>query len=301
MKNVAFKKLLVCSLSLDYLEVSWQIENTTLDPLDFEWTIERSESPGGLWDPVSGPFQDRYRFVDNRVNLLHRDRNLFYRLKSVSKSDADNVIYSSVVNLEAEPDLIAQEIRLLEQTVWREFTGRKCWLFPARTFGQYCPNCMDAPAKGSTFRKSRSGCLTCYDTGFARGYLNPLLIYPQFDPSPKSSQPLSTGTTQQSNTTARLGGFPPVKPTDIIVEAENRRWRVVMVSSTERLRAPVHQELTLHEIVKGDIEFQLPVVIENLKELEPSPERNFSNPHNMEAFGDEDMLAVLKSYGYENT
>ena len=298
MSSIVFKDPLVRSFSLDWLEFTWEIENTRLDPHDFNWSVERSESPEGPWDPMAGPFQDRYRFIDNRVNLLDRWRNLYYRVKSVRKDDATNIIYSKAATLAAEPDLIAKEIQLLERTVMREYTGRLCYLFPVRTFGQWCPNCMDAPGKGSTFRKLRSGCLTCYDTKYARGFMNPIEISIQFDPSPKSSQQLATGETQQSNNTARFGNFPLVKPGDIIVEPENRRWRVVQVSSTERLRATVHHELTLHEIVKGDIEFQLPIDPGNLRDLEPSPERNFSNPQNMEAFGDGDMLGVLKAYGY---
>lgn len=300
MSNFSFKDLIVRSFSLDWLEFTWEIENTTVDPWDYDWTVERSESPEGPWDPIAGPFSDRYRFVDNRVNLLHRWRQLYYRIKSVRKSDTSDEVYSDAATLAAEPDLIAKEIQLIERTVWREFTGRKCYLFPVRTFGQYCPHCMDAEGLGSTYRKLRSNCLTCYDTQFARGYLNPIELFIQFDPSPKSQQPQGTGETQQSNTTARMGNFPLVKPRDIIVEPENRRWRVVQVSSTERLRAKVHHELTLHEIVKGDIEFQLLIDIDNLKDLDPSPERNFSNPQNLEAFEDEGMLATLKAYGYDS-
>lgn len=300
MSNFTFKDLIVRSFSLDWLEFTWEIENTQLDPHDFEWYVERSESPEGPWDPIAGPFSDRYRFIDNRVNLQHRWRQLYYRIRSTQKADTSNVVYSSSSTLGAEPDLIAQEIQLLERTVWREFTGRKCYLIPVRTFGQYCPHCMDVAGKGSTFRKLRSNCVTCYDTQFARGYLNPIEIYIQFDPSPKSQQLQGTGETQQSNTTARMGNFPLVKPRDIIVEPENRRWRVVQVSSTERLRAKVHHELTLHEIVKGDVEFQIHIDPGDLRNLEPSPERNFSNPQNLEGFENEGMIGALKAYGYGN-
>ena len=91
-----------------------------------------------------------------------------------------------------------------------------------------------------------------------------------FRDSPKSVQQLPITERQQVDTLARLPNFPLVKPRDIIVEAENRRWRVVKVSTTERLRHVVHQELQLHEITKGDIEFQLPIRKE-LENFEPSP------------------------------
>lgn len=298
MPNVVFTKLRVRSFSLDVLEFSWEIENTTLDPHDFDWYVERSESPTGPWDPLAGPFVDRYLFLDGRVNLLDRWRQLYYRLKSVRKANTSDIVYSDPATLSAEPDLIAKEIQLLEQTVWREFTGRSCWVYPVRTFGQYCPNCMDV-GKGGTYRKLRSNCLTCFDTQWAGGYLDPMEVYIQFDPNPKASQQLGTGETQQSNTTARLGNFPLLKPRDIIVEPENRRWRVVQVASTQRLRAVVHQEITLHEIVKGDTEFALEIDVGNLRELEPSPMRNFSNPQNLEAAESEDFAGALKAYGYD--
>lgn len=298
MNNFVFTEPLVRSFSLDWFEVMWEIENTTLDPFDFDWYIERSESPGGPWDPLAGPFQDRYRFIDDRVNQLHRWRHIYYRLRSVQKSDTSNEVASDAFTLGAEPDLIAQEIQMLERTVWREFNGRLCYLFPRRTFGQYCPHCMDV-GKGGTYRKLRSGCPTCFDTKYARGYMNPLEIFIQFDPSPQTSQQLGTGETQQSNTTARFSNFPLVKPDDMIVEVENRRWRVVQVSSTERLRSKVHHELTLHELVKGDVEFAIGLDVD-LKDIQPSPERNFSNPQNLEGIEDEAILATLKAYGHDN-
>lgn len=301
MANFVFKNLLVRSFTLDHLEVWWEIENTMLDPHDFQWSIERLESPMGPWDLLAGPFEDKYRFIDDSVNLLHRWRRYFYRLSSVEKSDTNNVVYSESITLSAEPDLIAKEIQLLEATIWREFTGRACWIFPARTFGLYCPSCFDGVGKGATRRKTRSGCLTCYDRSFAGGYLDPIQTEIQFDPSPSSSQQLSTGETQQSNTTARLGNFPPMKPDDMVVEAENRRWRVVRVSTTQRLRAVVHQDLILHEIVKGDIEFDIPINLADLRSLDPNAGRNFTNPQNLESFEDEAFQGALKSYGYDTT
>jgi len=299
MKNFEFKNLLVRSLSLDYLEFTWEIQNTTLDPYDFEWTVERSESQGGPWDIMGGPFSDRYIFVDTRINQLSRNRKYHYRIKSQQKSDSSNLKYSDLVSQTANSDLIAEEIKLLEQTLFREYVGRLCWLLPVRTFGQYCPNCMDVDGPGSTFRKIRSNCLTCFDKRFVRGYMNPIEIYPQIDPSPKSVQHMQVGTTEQSNSTGRMGSFPALKPDDVIVEIENVRWRVVQVSTTQRLRSPVHQEFTVHEITKGDMEYRIPLnVDEALKDLNPSAERNFSMPENMESFENEQIQAILKAYGY---
>ena len=232
----------------------------------------------------------------------HRWRQLYYKIKSVEKADTDNVIMSEAFTFHADPPLDALEMQRLERIVWEEYAGRRCLIFPARTFGQRCGNCFDGPEKGKghTSQRRRSHCITCYDTGFVRGYLDPIEIFIQVDPSPKSVQPLDFAERQQVDTSARLPNFPLVKPKDIIIEAENRRWRVVRVSQTERLRSVVHQELTLHEITKGDIEFQLPVRIDNLRDYEPSPGRNFTVPQNLDSFEDEAIKNVFAVYGYDS-
>ena len=300
MTNLVIKNLLVRGFSLDFLEVTWEIEDTVLDPHDYNMYMLRSESPMGPWDIIAGPFEDKYRFVDNRVNLQHRWRQIYYKIKASLKSDPNDVSESDAGTFTASSDLIAEEIQRLERLLWEEFAGRKCFIFPVRTFGQYCPTCFDGPAKGKgfTMQKRRSMCLNCYDTGYIRGYFDPIEIYMQFDPSPQAIQPLPIAERQQNDTTARLPNFPILKPRDIIVEAENKRWRVVQVNQTERLRNVVHQEIRIHELSRGDIEFQLPIRLDDLRNFEPSPMRNFTNPQNLEGFEDEAIKNVFGIYGY---
>ena len=55
MANLVFNNLLVRSFSLDFLEVMWEIEDTSLDPHDYNMYVVRSESPMGPWDVMAGP------------------------------------------------------------------------------------------------------------------------------------------------------------------------------------------------------------------------------------------------------
>ena len=300
MPNLVFQNLQVRSFSLDFQEFTWEVADSDLDPHDFQCYVLRSESPMGPWDLIAGPFEDKYRFVDNRVNMLHRWRDgLYYKIRSVRKADPTDVAESDVAHPSAEPDLIAEEIQRLERLLWQEFSGRRCFIFPARSFGQRCGNCYDGPDKGRGFtsQRRRSNCLTCYDTGFVRGYLDPIEIFMQIDPSPNTIQNLPIAERHQQDTSARLPNFPLIKPRDVIVEAENKRWRVVKVTATERLRSVVHQELILHAINIGDIEYQLPIRIDNLRDFEPSPVRNFINAQDLESFEDEALRHALVIYG----
>ena len=88
-----------------------------------------------------------------------------------------------------------------------------------------------------------------------------------------------------------------MKPRDLIVEANNIRWRVVKSTPTERMRAVVHQELVLHEVAKGDIEYQLPIRIDDLRNFEQSPARNFLNPQDLQAFEERAIQDIFAVYG----
>ena len=125
--------------------------------------------------------------------------------------------------------------------------------------------------------------------------MSPVEVYVQIDPHGKNVQNMTIGEIQSGDTAARMISFPPVSPRDILVESENRRWRVISVSNTERLRAVVHQELRIHEIPKGDIEFNLPLNVD-LQNLQSSAERNFFNPQNLEDDGD--YSNILLAFGH---
>jgi hypothetical protein len=272
------RKLRVRSLDLDYNAISWEIEPTTLEIMNYTFVVERSESIGGPYEALSKPFQDRYLFVDRAVPTAHRYRNLYYRV--VTTHIATQTQWTSeACQKEPEADLIAEEIRAHMMLLHQEFIGRVCWVLPVRTFGQRCPSCWDARLQKST----HAGCRTCWATGFIRGYLSPIEAFISFDPSANSEQNNTVGPQQQNNTTARLGYLPELKPRDIIIEPENKRWRVTQTNAIEHIRARVRQEIQVHEIPPGDVEFGIPLVIpDDFMTMSFSPARNFTNPHHIE-------------------
>jgi len=286
--------LKVYSLSKDHLDLTWEITNSDLDPHDYTFVVERSEAQFGPFDQISEPFSDKYDFRDVIVNLMNRWRDYWYRIRVTRKAD-DEVAYSGTAKLGAKPDLIALEVRRQELILFREHIGRKCWTFPVRTFGQRC-SCYDR----RTGNRLRSQCETCYDTTFVGGYHDPVEMYIQIDGNPKHIETQQLVETQQQNATARTLNFPALKPRDIIVESENRRWRIERVTTTSRMRALLHQELVLHEIPGTDIEFKIPINIDDLKNFEASPEREFTNPHDLEVHDDAEWLGrTLRSHGYK--
>lgn len=276
----------VRSLDIDYLEVTWGVENTSEDILDYSFKVLRSESASGPFDAITPEMEDRYVFIDNDLKAFHKHRKYYYVIRVIQKSSEDYEDFGPVA-FEPEPDLVALEIRKHINLLMREFVGRRCWVLPIRTFGQRC-GCWSTVLS----KRQRSGCPSCFDTGFVRGYMHPIEMWIQFDPEPKTEQQTNVSILQQTNTTARLGYFPELKPRDIVIESENRRWRVNQVTSTQHLRAIVHQEVQLHEVPKSDIEYSIPLILDSalsFKDLFFSPARNYTNPANLGNFKDEEI------------
>lgn len=278
------------SFDLDHMDLFWELGDTLEPIVRYEFTILRSESPLGPWEALTPPFQDQYYFRDVSPALLHSWRTLYYLLRVRDKvtNEIQDVGPTAQV---PEPDLIALEIMRQEDALFREFVGRQVWLYPVRTFGTRCV-CFDRVLG----RRTKSNCLNCYDTSYLGGYLSPINCYVQFDTESDSSSNTPFGEHQTGSTTARLISFPPVKPKDIVIETENYRWRVESVGYTRRLRSIVRQELTLKEIPRGDVEYRLPVNL-SITTLQPSAERNFTNPQHTD--GDADLKNILAVYEHK--
>lgn len=292
-------KMWVRSFSLDWLVLHWEIGNVPgprndaerHEIFDYEFFILRAgDSPMGPYEQVGGPLIDQYSFRDVSVSLMHKWRQYFYKLRIVDRRTGESVETEDVGSVASPPDLIAMEIMRQEDVLFREFVGRRCWLFPIRTFGPRC-SCYDM----TLGRITRSNHAPCFGTGFLGGFMSPVEVFIQIDPNPRQSNSTSLQEVQPSDTVGRMISFPPVNPHDILIETENRRWRVLSVTTTERLRAMVRQELRLHEIPRGDIEYALPVRIDERAHVAAS-ERNFKNAQNLE--NDGDHAALLAFYNY---
>lgn len=282
-------RMVVRSFNLDHLDIFWEIAPVPgQEILAYDFYVLRSESAMGPWDVLGGPFQDVYRFRDVQANLLHKYRNLFYKVRVVHVPTGETKEFGPTAHNLPEPDLIAADIIRQEDLLFREFTGRRCWLFPVRTFGPHCV-CYD-PYTG---RRSKNNCPSCFGTGWLGGFLSPIECWVQIEPNVKALQTTALQSQIPSDTVGTMISFPPVKPKDILIESENKRWKVDHVRETQRLRSTVRQMLGLHEIPRGDIEYALPVNVDLLQS--PSSNRNFTNRQNTD---NEDYSDIFAAYGH---
>lgn len=284
MATLKFTKLRVESFDLDHLDLSWEIEDTNENIERWDFFVLRSvDGFGGPYEIHAGPFRNDNLYRDAEVNQLHNWRNYFYKIRAVNKDD-DSVVEVGPETLQAPPDLITLELRRRFELLMNEFAGRRVLVYPAITSGFRCRHCFDMGSndRGRTIgRQKTQNCPSCYDQTFVGGFGKPILSWLQIDPSPEDVQRTDTTERSQQDTTCRLSAFPPLKPKDMIVEAENVRWQVERVASTRKLRAEAHQEPSLHRIPRSDIRYEVPVDVDLLKEAGPA--REFTRPMNLES------------------
>jgi hypothetical protein len=128
--------------------------------------------------------------------------------------------------------------------------------------------------------------------------MHPIETWVSIDPSPNTEQFSSVGKLQQNDTTARLTYYPPCKPGDLLVcGARRTRYKVTQMNETAHVGSSVHQEIQLHQIPETAIEFSIPIQLEEaLKNIFLKPERNFTNPQQLEALDDEAASSIFSLY-----
>lgn len=282
---IQVQRLRVLSLSVDFNQVSWDIGDTSEDIYDYTFQVFRSEAYAGPFEPASVEMQDQFMFIDNLIKVGDIYRQYHYKVRTRNKQ-TNQVVDFGPIEKSPEPTLIAQELRVHMNLLMREFIGRRCWVLPVRTFGQRCADCWNPRLQ----QRRYSGCRTCFDTSFVRGYYLPVETWMSIDPTAKAEQPSSFGKQQSQSTTAKMSCIPPMKPNDLIVEPENIRWVVRTVTTTQEQRSTITQDLTLHRIPSTDIEYSLPLDLGvPMESLYFTPSRNYTNPFNFDDKGLEDI------------
>ena len=275
----------VRSFDIDYLDIYWDLEDSFDDVLAYEFVVERADSEFGPYHPVSSSLIDKYHFRDGSVRGRHSYYNkIYYRVVIKNRETGASVAYPKEggFRLEAKPDLVALEMARMNNLKLKEFSGRKVWVFPKRKSGQRCSVCFDPVAQ----RKLKSQCLNCYDSTWVGGYHAPVETYALIISPNEQTIHANFGNVENENTSLQIGNYPELFEGDIIVEAENVRWRVAStISKIKKSRSLVRQQAALHRIPKGDIEYKLPINLsdEQIKELNASPERNYTNPQTLES------------------
>ena len=275
----------VSSLDADYLDVFFDVVPTYEDISSYSFVVERSDAEYGPFSDLTGPFRDKYHVRDTTIKNRSMFTKVYYRVRVTKLDDSTTALYPKGGNgicLGAPADLIALEIARNHRFKLKTHAGRVLWLFPRKRTGQHC-SCFDTVMQ----RTLRSGCRTCFGTSWVGGYQTPVQIYGQISDSLETTQKSYIGEITVDNAMASLPNFPEVFPGDVLIEKENSRWRIGndagSLKKTHHGRALVKQEAPIHRIPTSDIEYSLPLNLENAENFNASPARNFTNPQNLDS------------------
>jgi hypothetical protein len=260
---IKVRHLLVRSIQPYSFELSWEIEPTTEDPLDYTFQIYRSESQGGPFASITSTFEDKYYFIDNVLPEDRKWRNFYYAIEVVRKSDSKEE-WSDIRSVGDPRNPYAQEISRIQRSAFAVAAGTRVYVFPIKTFGQWC-SCFDPVTK----QRTKSNCLLCYNTNFVGGFHNAVETYAQirqFTHQESTQQPIVQ---QRTGVSIILTNYPIVKPGDIVMQPdENQRWKIASVEPTRLGGSLVHQNTVAELIDKDQVEYK--IEIENFDVFRPN-------------------------------
>lgn len=243
---------------LDLVRISWKISDTDHDLARYRFTVLKANAPNGPYEDLSGQLVNQFEYFDRTPQMRSHFRKFYYRIRMRDVQENTEVL-SDAFTIDSDPDFFLLEIRRRNDLYLRRFVGIPAAILIAKTWGQRCSVCFDQIKQ----RIRSSQCRTCFNTGFVGGYFKQVDAFVNFSPNAELVALLETGETQPSQTNMWLSHFPLVSPRDMIVEfpikSEQRRWRVVTVGKTERLRATSRQIAQVTEINRTDIEYLVPV------------------------------------------
>lgn len=275
----------VRSFDLNYLDVYWDVASCFEDINQFEFYVLRSDSEFGEYSTIAGPVMNDLHIRDNTISGHKKFyHHLYYKIKVVDRSRGTESTFPGVggVRLSAPLDLMALEMARINNLRLKEFSGRKIWVFSRKTSGQRCQSCFDPV----TSRKTKARCGNCFDTSWVGGFNAPVEVFAKIISPNESVIHAEFANVEVENTAILLGNYPEVFEGDIIVEAENVRWRVgSTIQKVKKSRAIIRQQAPLHRIPNGDVEYKIPINLseDEVKNLVASPERNITNPQTLES------------------
>ncbi len=265
------------------LDIYWDVTGGYGELADYDLFILRSEAEFGTFSPITPAFRNADRFRDTAVPGYASFYNrLFYKVRATHRTTGATADFpeQAGVRLAAKPDLIAMEMSRMLRLRLREHGGRQIWVFPKRHAGQRCSVCFDNITK----TKMRSNCLACYGTTWVGGFYAPVEVFANIVSPAESVVNSPQGKIAVEDTMMELDCYPELAEGDVVVEAENVRWRVgSRIEKVRKGRALVKQMAPIHRLSVNDIEFALPINLteEELRNLQATPARNYTNPQSL--------------------
>ncbi len=242
----------------------WEIEPVRSKLADVRFTVERCQSPAFDSDEITvieagipgvvGTYI--YETIDVTAKLQSLWRRYYYRVKA--EGPDVELVYSEVKTWEADPKVYEREIMDRHQLLLEGETGVPCFAIIQRSAdAPKCSECWDAV----THRTRVQDCPSCLNTGRQRPYFQPIQMVADFNPDAKLVQIAQFGEIHVGQTDVWWGGYPQLKPRDVILEVlSGRIWRVVNIRPIMPQRTIIQHVARLEAVNPSDVEYRSPVM-----------------------------------------
>lgn len=243
----------------DTVTITWQFESTPKLFSDYRLSIYKSQAPetdlsfydlvaSGINPQTTNIIYDSMRGVTNKFIT-------YWYVMLVSGLSGQGTFQSEPYHIEVQEDRIAREIQRRRQLVFDYHSGNDFPLLKRRDYGTVCPTCFDPILQRTTMSK----CLTCYDTGYLGGYYPDIHVQGQLNERPVRETYQMFMSWQDQDAVFYSPAEPHIKPKDIVVDRQNRRWIVLNVGTAQKSMHAIGQISQLRQIEKADIIYQVPV------------------------------------------
>jgi hypothetical protein len=238
--------------------IEWKLDPTVLDLSTTTFSVERSEdySFASYRTLTSGrSWSLPHEYMDTTAPLGDFTRKLYYRVRAVRPGDDD--VLSQATTWEGNPDFVAQEIISRHDMMLREYQGVPFVYWKQRTFGPRCSECWDPISKRSKTAK----CGTCFGTGFALPYHDPVGVWLSNETSDEMLSAANVRQTPEGQIVVWYTRFPLYVPGDILLEAQTgKRFRVESRKIAAKKRGVIIQQvLVCAELDRTMAQFKLAV------------------------------------------
>lgn len=235
--------------------LEWSVDATTTA---VELQIFRSESRFGPYDPITPKIliKSTSTYLDT-LPSSHLTRRWYYKLRIFAGMSHEDFPKNDGFSTEPRDDKIANYMAK-QHVLFLKIHGRIMTYFPVRTSGERCLECYDE----DTAKKIKQSCRACWDTTFARGFLQPVQIPAMLYDVGENLSSVKAAGTEIRPQLVELPWFVDPKPGDVIVASGRERFQlrepiqpiykrgVVVYWNAQCYRVPLSS--VLYELPSGD-------------------------------------------------
>ena len=224
--------------------------------------LQISDSPTSEFETIHTITQNAppWYLDDASMTTTHRSPMVYYRIVF-----PDMDIRIATFSNEALPNYYGAEIARRHAIQLKEgHSGNLMYLFIRRRLKERCPDCWDT-LRGM---RSKTNCPTCLNTGYLRGYYDPIGVYVSLSPENTTVRQPFDGTEISGQMQGWTAGYPRISLGDILVDAKTREvWAISQVNMTTHKRVVTKQEIMVDHYDEDDATYKI------LERMPKNPER----------------------------